>query len=235
MSDHLSVLPSPEAIEALLAQTQCTECGYAGCRAYAHAVAKGEAEINRCAPGGEYVLNQLVELTGRASQRLPLAVKPHDPAVAFIIEADCIGCTLCIAACPADAIIGAAVQMHTVVSDWCTGCRLCLPVCPVTCIQMKPLTDVPTDWNQAEPSAETIEWIKARAALAKTRFDALTERKAKKAETQKKKSAETTPAEINPLIGQPTVSPEKNSAQSKKDVIQAALERARLMREKSNC
>lgn len=131
----MSALTDP--IDALLPQTQCGQCGYAGCRPYAQAVAEGAADINRCPPGGADVIGDLARL-------LNVAVKPLDescgvtkpPAVALIDEAWCIGCTLCIQACPVDAIVGAAKVMHTVIADECTGCELCIPPCPVDCIQM---------------------------------------------------------------------------------------------------
>jgi Na+-translocating ferredoxin:NAD+ oxidoreductase subunit B len=126
-----------ERIDALLPQTQCRQCGYAGCRPYAQAIAEGAADINRCPPGGAEVIGDLALLLGRA-------VKPVDescgatkaPAVALIDEAWCIGCTLCIQACPVDAIAGAAKLMHTVIAAECTGCELCVPPCPVDCIQL---------------------------------------------------------------------------------------------------
>lgn len=126
-----------ERIDALLPQTQCQQCGYAGCRPYAEAIDSGVAAINRCPPGGDEVIAELAALL--QCPPLPLdtscgVTKP--PAVAFIDEAWCIGCTLCIQACPVDAIAGAAKRMHTVIADECTGCELCLPPCPVDCIRM---------------------------------------------------------------------------------------------------
>lgn len=128
-----------DAIDALLPQTQCRQCGYAGCRPYAAAVAAGQARINQCPPGGDEVIAELALILNRSA--LPLntahgAAKP--PAVALIDEALCIGCTLCIAACPVDAIVGARKRMHTVITADCTGCELCLPPCPVDCITLVP-------------------------------------------------------------------------------------------------
>jgi electron transport complex protein RnfB len=124
-------------LDALLPQTQCGQCGYAGCRPYADAMAQGEANINRCPPGGAEVIDELARLLARA----PLPLDPscgvtQPPAVALIDETWCIGCTLCIQACPVDAIVGAAKLMHTVIAEACTGCALCIPPCPVDCIQM---------------------------------------------------------------------------------------------------
>jgi len=148
--------PIADQIDALLPQTQCGQCSYAGCRPYAEAIAAGEAEINRCPPGGETTMIALAELLGR--DPVPLedqeaAEKPK--SVARIIEAECIGCTLCIQACPVDAILGAAKQMHTVIADECTGCELCIPPCPVECIEMLPLEQTPDTWRWPFPAQET--------------------------------------------------------------------------------
>jgi len=131
--------PMVERIDRLLPQTQCGQCGFPGCRPYARAIAAGEADINQCPPGGEAGVRALAELLGRE----PKPVNPEHgevkPAVvAVVIEADCIGCTKCIQACPVDAIIGAPKRMHTVIADLCTGCELCLPPCPVDCIDLVP-------------------------------------------------------------------------------------------------
>ena len=131
--------PMVERIDRLLPQTQCGQCDYPGCRPYARAIAAGEADINRCPPGGDAGVRALAELLGREPKPLNPdhgAVKP--PVVALIVEADCIGCTKCILACPVDAIVGAPKQMHTVIADLCTGCELCLPPCPVDCIVLVP-------------------------------------------------------------------------------------------------
>jgi electron transport complex protein RnfB len=127
-----------DRIDALLPQTQCTQCGYDGCRPYAEAIARGEAEINRCPPGGDDGVRALAELLDRPV--IPIAADCGEaletPQVAFIDESVCIGCTRCIQACPVDAIVGAARQMHTVIAGECTGCGLCLPPCPVDCIEL---------------------------------------------------------------------------------------------------
>ncbi len=131
--------PMVERIDRLLPQTQCGQCNYPGCRPYARAIASGEADINQCPPGGEAGVRALAELLGREAKPLnPDNGAEKPPVVALIVEADCIGCTKCILACPVDAIVGAPKQMHTVIADLCTGCELCLPPCPVDCIVLVP-------------------------------------------------------------------------------------------------
>lgn len=151
-----------QRIDALLPQTQCGQCGYAGCAPYAEAIANGAAPLNRCPPGGGTVIAELAQLLGVAP--LPLDAScgvPKSPAVAVIDEAWCIGCTLCIQACPVDAIAGAAKLMHTVIADECTGCELCIPPCPVDCITMVPV---------ARSEARNAQL--ARAAHARSRYQA---------------------------------------------------------------
>jgi electron transport complex protein RnfB len=129
--------PVVDQIDAILPQTQCGQCNYPGCRPYAEAIAAGEAEINQCPPGGEAGIQALADLLG--VEPLPLNAEHGEeqpPRVAVIDESVCIGCTLCIQACPVDAIVGASKQMHTVIEQECTGCDLCLPPCPVDCIEM---------------------------------------------------------------------------------------------------
>nr|WP_299240172.1 electron transport complex subunit RsxB [uncultured Halomonas sp.] len=128
--------PVVERIDALLPQTQCGQCGYPGCKPYAEAISQGD-EINKCPPGGEATIAALADLLGREAK--PLDGEAEDvPKVAYIREAECIGCTKCIQACPVDAILGAAKHMHTVIIDECTGCDLCVEPCPVDCIDMLP-------------------------------------------------------------------------------------------------
>jgi electron transport complex protein RnfB len=128
-------------IEALLPQTQCTQCGYSGCKPYSQAIARGEADIDQCPPGGEAGVRALAELLGRIPKPVNPANGVEKPAqVALVREAECIGCTKCIQACPVDAIVGAPKLMHTVIADLCTGCELCLPPCPVDCIDLVPPT-----------------------------------------------------------------------------------------------
>lgn len=132
-----------DRIDALLPQTQCTKCGYDGCRPYAEAIAAGEAEINQCPPGGAAGIAQLARLLGRPVLPLNPANGVEQPLrVAVIDESRCIGCTLCIPACPVGAIVGAAKRMHTVIASRCSGCDLCLPPCPMDCITMTPVQPV---------------------------------------------------------------------------------------------
>ena len=141
--------PLVEKIEAILPQTQCGQCGYPGCRPYAEAINKGEADINLCPPGGMEGVAKLADLLGREVKALEAEERPK--AVALIDEQTCIGCTLCIQACPVDAIVGAAKQMHTIIADLCTGCELCLPPCPVECITMERITENLDNWKWKYP------------------------------------------------------------------------------------
>jgi electron transport complex protein RnfB len=153
-----------EAIDAALPQTQCRRCGFDGCRPYAEAVAAG-TPINRCPPGGDALIATLADLTGRAPVALDRSCGEAGPLeVARIDEATCIGCTLCIDACPVDAIVGAAKRMHTVLAALCTGCALCVSPCPVDCIAMRPAGRA---------------WSREDARAARERYDARDERLAR--------------------------------------------------------
>ena len=144
--------PLVEKIDAILPQTQCGQCGYPGCKPYAEAIAKGDAEINCCPPGGEEGIRKLADLLGREFKELSGEHGIEKPkSVAFIDEQTCIGCTLCIQACPVDAIVGAAKQMHTVIARQCTGCELCLPPCPVNCIYLHPIEEDVETWKWKYP------------------------------------------------------------------------------------
>ena len=128
-----------ERLDRLLPQTQCGQCGFAGCRPYAEAMARGEADIDHCPPGGDAGARALAKLLGVAPRPYDRSRGEHPPArLAFIVEADCIGCTKYIQACPVDAIVGGPKHMHTVLDALCTGCDLCVPACPVDCIEMQP-------------------------------------------------------------------------------------------------
>jgi electron transport complex protein RnfB len=155
-------------LHAALPQTQCTRCGYPDCAGYAQAIAAGEAQINQCPPGGAEGIARLAALTGRAPVRLNPANGAEGPrTVAVIDETWCIGCTLCIDACPTDAILGSNKLMHTVIEPYCTGCELCVPVCPVDCISLENVTGDRTGWQA---------WLQEQAAQALERYQARTER-----------------------------------------------------------
>ena len=155
-----------QRLDDALPQTQCTRCGYPDCRGYASAMAEGRAGINQCPPGGAEGIRRLAAVTGRVEQALNPENGVEGPrALAVIDEAWCIGCTLCIKACPVDAIVGASKLMHTVVDPLCTGCELCIPVCPVDCIGLVPVTDERTGWQA---------WSAADATRARTRYAART-------------------------------------------------------------
>jgi len=149
---HVEGDPVADQIDQLLPQTQCGQCGFPGCRPYAEAIAAGEQPINKCAPGGEATVIALAELLGRDPEPLDESVLTKVPSIAVIDEQECIGCTLCIQACPVDAILGAAKKMHTVIADECTGCELCLAPCPVECIHMVPIETRIDTWKWPHPA-----------------------------------------------------------------------------------
>ncbi|SDO93263.1 electron transport complex protein RnfB [Halomonas shengliensis] len=192
-----------EAIDALLPQTQCGKCGFDGCLPYAEAIAEGEP-INRCPPGGERTLVQLAALTGQPER--PLAEPPQSPLAAVIREAECIGCTKCIQACPVDAILGAAKRMHTVITDECTGCELCVAPCPVDCIDLVPHPA----WQAAESEDERDAYLARRAELGRRRHRTRQARLAREAREkrlerqkrlmqQRRPSGEGSPAVAGPM------------------------------------
>ncbi|WP_285764291.1 electron transport complex subunit RsxB [Biformimicrobium ophioploci] len=147
--------PIVDQIDSILPQTQCGQCGYPGCRPYAEAIANGDA-INKCPPGGQATINQLANLLDVEAVPLDEEHGSEDiKKVAFIREDECIGCTKCIQACPVDAILGAAKQMHTVIADECTGCDLCVEPCPVDCIDMIPVETTPRSWVWEKPGAHS--------------------------------------------------------------------------------
>jgi electron transport complex protein RnfB len=150
--------PVVDKIDAVLPQTQCGSCGFPGCRPYAEAIARGEADINQCPPGGQAGVDKLAELLGRESKPLneEHGEAKNEKMVAIIDEQTCIGCTLCIQACPVDAILGASKQMHTIIEDECTGCELCLPPCPVECITMVPVETDIGHWTWPSPDEITV-------------------------------------------------------------------------------
>jgi len=212
------VNPPVDAIDALLPQTQCTKCGFAGCRPYAEAIAAGEAAINRCPPGGTEGIRRLAQLLGRAELPLDPACGREQPRrIAWIDPALCIGCTKCIAACPVDAIIGAPRRMHTVIGALCTGCDLCVPPCPVDCIEMRELV----------PAAP---WRDDEARAARTRHDARRERLARRRAEHDLRLAQRAARKLEALDAHDDGSEaeaDAEAARRKRAVIEAALRRAR--------
>ena len=160
-----------EAIDALLPQTQCTKCGFAGCRPYAEAIAAGEAPINRCPPGGVEGIGRLARLLGRPALPLDPACGTEQPRrIAWIDPAACIGCTKCTQACPVDAIIGAQKRMHTVIDALCTGCDLCVAPCPVDCIEMR-VPDTAQPWRDEDARAARSRHEARHERLARRRAE----------------------------------------------------------------
>ncbi|KMZ12140.1 Iron-sulfur cluster-binding protein [Candidatus Burkholderia humilis] len=206
-------------IEDLLPQTQCTKCGYPACRPYAHAIAAGEANYNQCPPGGAEGIERLAALLGKPVIPLDTTHGEERPRpVAVIDENVCIGCTLCMQACPVDSIAGAAKQMHTVIAELCTGCDLCVPPCPVDCINMIPVTGDKTGWDA---------WSQPQADMARERHDrrlARDEREHEEAEAR----AAVSKAAPAPEQTQPA---EDDAEAKKRAIIQAAMERARKKKE----
>jgi len=203
-------------IDAVLPQTQCTKCGQPGCRPYAEAIAAGQAEINQCPPGGQAGVAKIAQVTGRD----PLPLNPvhgiEQPVrVAVIDETLCIGCTLCIQACPVDAIVGATRRMHTVLADWCTGCDLCVPPCPMDCIAMVPVAP-PRAWSQADADTARHRHAQRSARLIRVRAD------------NEARLAAKAVAKLDELDGRDDLA--RAQIEQKKAVVQAAIDRARARR-----
>jgi len=215
-----------DQIEDLLPQTQCGKCGYPACRPYAEAIASGQAAYNQCPPGGTAGIARLANLL--VQPLLPLNAHngvERSRTRALIDEAACIGCTLCIQACPVDAIVGAAKQIHTVLADDCTGCDLCVAPCPVDCIAMVEATPGLTGWaawsqQQADQARARHDWRSLRLRREKDENDARLAAKAA-AKLQEVAAAGAASAE------------EKAEQERKKAIIAAAIERARLKKEQA--
>ncbi len=211
-----------ERINAALPQTQCTRCGYPDCAAYAQAISSAEAGINQCPPGGAEGITRLAAITGRPVLQLNPANGSEGPRhLAVIDEAWCIGCTLCLDACPTDAIVGSNKLMHTVIEPYCTGCELCIPVCPVDCISLENVTGTRSGWAA---------WSGADAELARKRYEFHSSRRTADMGRNQKRLEEKAQAALADL---PAHSRHTDPAvlDQKRAVIEAALARARARRE----
>lgn len=209
------------AIDYLLPQTQCRECGYNGCLPYAEALAAGEAAVNLCAPGGEAVM---LDIAGLLNQTPLPPAKTQATALAWIDEAACIGCTACIRACPVDAIMGASKFMHTVIQSECTGCGLCLAPCPVDCIHMQPIG---TDYlPKARHLAHAAEPRFAAAGHARARYEWHTERTERNAAERKAHLAARDAAAKARLHSQPAPSATASGTSAAAGLIAQAMARA---------
>ena len=210
--------PLADALDQALPQTQCTRCGYADCRGYAEAMPDGSAAINRCPPGGAEGIERLAALTGRP-------IQPLDPAngregarlLARIEEEYCIGCTLCLQACPVDCIVGAPKRMHTVIAPLCTGCELCLPACPVDCIVLSPASGTRTGWQA---------WSTAEATRARERYGAHRVRLARDRDEEARRLAASSPT-ADGADDDAHRTMDADVASSRTKAVEAALARAR--------
>ena len=224
MSDRSPTLA--DRLDDLLPQTQCTKCGYPACRAYAEAMANGEAQHNQCPPGGTEGIARLASVLGKTVIPLnPLNGIERERPVAVIDERACIGCTLCIQACPVDAIVGAAKQMHTIVPELCTGCDLCVAPCPVDCIAMVSVTPGKTGWDA---------WSSSAADAARERFHQRTARLIREKTENDARLAAKAAAKLREVESESAQNPEALAEKERKRaIIQAALNRARQQKDAS--
>lgn len=205
---------------AALPQTQCTKCGYPDCKAYATAMANAEALHNQCPPGGQEGVLRLAKILSKESLTLNPANGDERPRPVAVIESKaCIGCTLCIQACPVDAIVGASKQMHVVLKDWCTGCDLCIPPCPVDCITMISVTGDKTGWDA---------WTKDQANLAKDRYETRQKRLDREELDNTKRLAVKAQNKAKALdLESASTDAEKKEIERKRAIIAAAMARAK--------
>ncbi|HVE53640.1 MAG TPA: electron transport complex subunit RsxB [Ramlibacter sp.] len=214
---------SPQAarLHAALPQTQCTRCGYPDCAGYAEAIATGKADINQCPPGGQQGVVRLAQLAARPALPLNPANGIEGPRLMAVIDEDwCIGCTLCLDACPTDAIVGGNKRMHTVIEPYCTGCELCVPVCPVDCIALVNETGTRTGWDA---------WSAQQAQQARERYEARLARKVREDAAHAARMEQKAREKLADLPAL-THSAEGAELARKKSVIEAALARARAKR-----
>ena len=216
-----------EQILSALPQTQCTRCGYADCAGYARAIVSDKAAINQCPPGGAEGVKRLANITGLPAQPLNPANGVEGPrSVAVIDEAWCIGCTLCIKACPVDAIFGSNRQMHTVIESCCTGCELCLPVCPVDCINLENVTGEKTGWSAW--TSQEAESARERYEFHSNKLNSYLPKETKLSEKSGFPEASTQPEPDGNLPLNNIVSA---NAARKRAMIEAALDRSRRQRQ----
>ena len=214
-STHFPTLA--DLLDAALPQTQCTRCGYPDCRAYAEAMASGEADINRCPPGGADGIVRLAQIIGTQVMALDTTHGHEGPRqLAVIDEAWCIGCTLCIKACPVDCIAGASKLMHTVIDFQCTGCELCVPACPVDCISMTPITGNRTGWQA---------WSPAQAEASRDRYAFRGQRLERDKRENDERLAAKAQAKLADLAAASGITDPETLA-AKRAVVEAALKRA---------
>ena len=207
---------------AALPQTQCTRCGYLDCAAYARAIAQGEADINQCPPGGAEGIERLARITGKPVSQLNPSHGVEGPrSVVFIDENWCIGCTLCINACPTDAILGSNKLMHTVIEAYCTGCELCLPVCPIDCIELENASGVTTGWAA---------WSPEQAEQARSRYQASIQRRQREHVENSERLEQKAQLKLADLA-QHSQHTDPVILDQKRAVIEAALARARAQRD----
>ncbi len=208
-----------EQLNNALPQTQCTRCGYPDCQRYAEAMAQGEADINQCPPGGTEGVARLAALTGKLAKPLNPDNGLEGPrTIAIIDEAWCIGCTLCIAACPTDAIVGANKRMHTVVEPYCTGCELCIPACPVDCISLEPVDIQLSGWAS---------WPQSLADLARQRYDARSTRLQREAVEHDERLAAKAVQKLADLPAHTKGTDHAPEVDRKRAIIEAALAKAK--------
>jgi electron transport complex protein RnfB len=208
-----------ERLNQALPQTQCTRCGYPDCQRYAEAIAQGVADINQCPPGGTEGVERLAAITGKPVTALNPENGLEGPrTIAIIDEAWCIGCTLCIAACPTDAIVGANKRMHTVVEAYCTGCELCIPVCPVDCISLEPMDIQLSGWAS---------WSQELADLARQRYEARQARLQREAMAQDQRLQAKAVQKLADLPAHTKGTEQAAEVDRKRAIIEAALAKAK--------
>ncbi len=206
-----------DRIDSVLPQTQCTKCGYHGCRPYAEAIAAAVAPINQCPPGGVDGIKRLSQVTGHPVVALNPANGVERPLHRAVIdEALCIGCTLCIQACPVDAIVGAARVMHSVIPEWCNGCDLCVAPCPVDCIAMVPVLP-PRKWNDED------------ALISRSRYEGRRQRLARERDERDDMLLKKAHSKLDELAAREDLAVDQ--VDRKRAVVQAAIERARARRQ----